>query len=66
MSFFPEKVKSIFVSKTFWFNLITLAASADGYLPAKYAVPVVSIANILLRLYTSSPVSVTAPVSIGK
>lgn len=57
-------MKSIFHSKTFWVNLLggiaSVAGTASGVIPPHY-VPVVmaagGIANILLRLVTSQPVS---------
>ena len=51
--------KSIFKSKTFWVNGLTLAASLlPGIaLPVKIAVPVIAIVNIALRWITKGPVS---------
>lgn len=54
--------KSIFKSRTFWFNLASLAVVVgSGQLgvpiPPKIAVPVVTIANLGLRLLTNQPVS---------
>lgn len=50
--------KSIFQSKVFWFNLLTLVATISGYLPAEYAAPVAAIVNIALRFVTSQAVTV--------
>lgn len=50
--------KSVFKSKTFWFNVAALAVHAAGILPAKYAVPIAGIGNILLRLLTDQAVTV--------
>lgn len=52
-------MKPILKSKTFWFNVIAEAANYGGYLPQKYAIPVVAVANIILRFLTKQPVSVT-------
>jgi hypothetical protein len=56
--------KSIFASKTFWFNALGSiaagAALATDVVPPKYAPAVVAtggIANILLRLLTSQPIA---------
>lgn len=51
-------IKSIFKSKTFWFNVVSIAASYGQLLPPKYAVPVVTIGNIGLRLITNQPVGI--------
>lgn len=51
--------KSILQSKVFWFNVLTLAATVSGYLPAEYAAPVAAIVNIMLRFVTSQPVTLT-------
>jgi purine-cytosine permease-like protein len=58
--------KSLFQSKTFWFNLITavvnLFGGALGYVfPAEYAVPVIAIGNVLLRLITAYPAYIVKP-----
>jgi hypothetical protein len=53
------ETKSIFKSKTFWANVFAGAATYGGYFPAKYAAVIVPIANILLRLVSNQPVSVT-------
>lgn len=51
--------KSLLKSKTFWFNVLSLAATYSGYLPPQYAAVAVPLANLLLRYVTTSPVSVT-------
>lgn len=56
--------KSVFASKTFWFNTISTAVAVGsgsfGFnLPPKVAVPVVTIGNILLRLLTKQPVTIS-------
>lgn len=55
--------KSIFASKTFWFNFLTGVASVGGelvgVLPPQisvYTLPVMAIVNIILRGLTSKPV----------
>ena len=52
-------MKSIFASKTFWSNVLLLTVTYGGALPQKYAVPVITAANIGLRFLTNQPVSVT-------
>jgi len=52
--------KSIFASKVFWFNVasgaVALASGQMGVnIPAKYAVPVLTVGNILLRFITTQP-----------
>ena len=51
-------IKSIFTSKTFWFNVLGIATAYGNILPPKYAVPVVTIGNIGLRLITNQPVGI--------
>lgn len=56
--------KSLIKSKTFWLNSITAAVAVGsgslGFnLPPKIAVPVVAIGNILLRLLTKQPVTIS-------
>lgn len=50
--------KSLFKSKTFWFNVATVAVHLAGLLPASIAVPVAAVGNIILRFVTSTPVSI--------
>lgn len=51
-------MKSLFKSKTFWFNVLTAGASVTGVLPEKYALPVAAVVNIGLRLVTNQGVGV--------
>jgi hypothetical protein len=58
--------KSVFLSKTFWFNLlalIVLVANAFGFAefsrdPAvdQYALIIITLVNIALRVFTKQPV----------
>ena len=48
--------KSIFKSKTFWFNIATAALSYQGALPQKAQVPVAVVGNIVLRFLTNQPI----------
>lgn len=50
--------KSLFKSKTFWTNLVGLALQVGGILPAKYGMPVLAVANLILRLLTDQPVHI--------
>jgi len=60
--------KSILLSKTFWFNVLALAtivANAFGFAefsrdPAvdQYALIIITLANIALRMFTKQPVKV--------
>lgn len=52
--------KSLFASKTFWFNVITAAVELSGVLPIPtgVATAVVGIGNVLIRLLTNQPVHV--------
>lgn len=59
-------MKSIFKSKTFWFNVLTAAGSiitlVGGVLPPKdmqYIVALTSLVNIGLRMVTKDAVSLT-------
>lgn len=60
--------KSIFTSKTFWFNALTGVADAigqfSGLIPVQYQ-PFIALAsaiiNVGLRYVSSQPVHVTAP-----
>jgi hypothetical protein len=62
--------KSIFVSKTFWFNAITMviamleATDVINVLPPntmKYVAAFIAAGNIVLRRITDTPVRVMAP-----
>jgi hypothetical protein len=52
-------MKNILKSKTFWFNLLAMAADYAGVnpLPTSYAVPVLGAANLVLRYVTHQPIS---------
>ena len=55
--------KSIFASKTFWFNVITLAISLGQgqlgiQLPADVSAAIIAVGNVLLRIVSSQPVRV--------
>lgn len=59
-------MKSIFASKTFWFNALTGAADvighASGFIPPQYQPYIMgasALINIGLRFVTSQPVSVS-------
>jgi hypothetical protein len=52
-------MKSIFASKTFWANVLALAAVIAGVLPPKYAAVVMPLVNVLLRFVTDSEVTLT-------
>ena len=47
--------KNILFSKTFWSNIAAILLTASDVLPTKYAVPVLAVGNILLRLTTNQP-----------
>jgi hypothetical protein len=52
--------KSLFASKTFWFNVVTAAVELTGVLPvpAGVSTAVVGVGNIVLRLLTNKPAHV--------
>lgn len=50
--------KNILTSKTFWFNLLSLGATVGGLLPEAWAVPVVTVANMGLRVISGQPVNI--------
>ena len=54
--------KSLFISKTFWFNVLTAAAEIAGIvpLPPGTAVLIVAGINVALRVITKGPVHVLA------
>jgi hypothetical protein len=54
-------MKSIFASKTFWFNALSTAFTLGGVLPPKYAAVIVPVANVGLRLLTNQAVSILPP-----
>lgn len=56
--------KKLWQSKTFWINAATAAVALGGGsfgidVPPKVAVPMVAVANILLRILTKQPVTFT-------
>ncbi len=50
--------KNFLLSKTFWANVLGLGLTIGGILPQKWSVPVITIANIGLRLITNQPVNI--------
>lgn len=54
-------MKSIFASKTFWFNVLTAGVELTGVLPlpAGTVAIIAAVANIGLRFLSSQPVSLT-------
>lgn len=55
--------KNILQSKTFWLNVLGIAALVGGVLPPKYGGPLLGVVNILNRLQTSQPVTVLPSLS---
>ena len=59
--------KSVFASKTLWFNLLAGAiglAQQQGLfslIPEPYGPAVIVLGNLLLRLITTQPVALTTP-----
>ena len=53
-------VKSLWASKTFWFNLLTAGSELAGVLPLPPGTAVIagSLINIGLRMVTDKPVSI--------
>lgn len=51
-------MKSIFKSKTFWFNVLGGAISIAQIVPPKYSMPIMVVSNIGLRMITNQPVSI--------
>ena len=52
--------KSLFKSKTFWFNALTASAALTGViqLAPEYTATIVGVINVLLRLVTEKPVHI--------
>lgn len=63
------KAKSVFASTTMWFNFGAIllegmqgSGMIDQIVPPEYALPVVTVVNLLLRWFkTAQPVSIDAP-----
>lgn len=55
--------KSLFVSKTFWFNILTAVVDLTGVLPLPQGVAttIASVGNIAIRTITSDPVHIVPP-----
>ena len=47
--------KSLFLSKTFWMNVLGIALTVGNVLPQKWGLPVLAVANIGMRLITNQP-----------
>ena len=50
--------KNIFQSKTFWVNVLMIAASMGDVLPPEYAAQIVAVANLILRILTNQPINI--------
>jgi hypothetical protein len=48
--------KSFWKSKTFWFNVLSVATNYAGYLSTDVAVWAIPTVNILLRFVTKQPI----------
>lgn len=64
MGLFGPATKTIFKSKTFWVNVLGVAAAAVAgqygvTVPVQYAVPLGGAINVALRFLATQPVSVT-------
>ena len=55
--------KSLFLSKIFWFNVLTAGAALLDVipLPPEYTAVAVGVINVALRFVTSTPVHVVTP-----
>lgn len=51
--------KGFWRSRTFWFNIITVAFHYAGFIPASATPSVLVVGNVALRLISSDPVSLT-------
>lgn len=49
--------KHILLSKTFWINVGGLGITLAGLLPQKWALPVITVANLINRLATGGPIT---------
>ena len=45
-----DHIKTLLVSKRFWVNVIGLAVTVSGILPAKFGVPLMAAANLGTKL----------------
>lgn len=53
-------MKSLFASKTFWFNVLSAVVTIAGIIPANpVTTGIIAVGNVVLRLVTNQPVSVT-------
>lgn len=52
-----KDTRHLLLSKTFWANVLGLALTIGGILPAKYAAVVIPVANMGLRLISSGAVT---------
>lgn len=48
--------RHLFLSKTFWVNILGIAAAVVDILPPKYAAPVLAIVNIGMRVISSGEI----------
>jgi len=53
-----KSAKPIYESKTFWLNILGIAASLAEVLPPEYAMPTLAIANIGMRIITDSSITI--------
>jgi hypothetical protein len=52
-------MKSLFLSKTFWVSVLSIAADVGGLLPpSEHVVSTLAVVHILLRYVTDQPVKV--------
>lgn len=52
-----DTMKNPFLSKTVWFNLAHWTLTIAGFLPAKYALTIGAVGNIVLRAVTNQPLN---------
>lgn len=53
--------KSLFASKTFWFNVLTFGGTIAGILPVKLSAIAVPLVNLGLRIVTNQAVTLNIP-----
>lgn len=55
--------KSLFLSKTFWVNILTAGIDLMGVLPipSGWSVPTLAVINIILRMLTDKAVHIISP-----